>query len=220
MRCRKPRVAARRLRNVDHGAERRTNEKSHVQRRLQRKACAPPRHHVHRPLRVRPPSGLIAIHPKFTADDLPHLFIDTAQLELSDLKAHGRAAVAAAAGQVEHDRTILLFQRLDQLARGIRNTDSALCERNDIRHGLNCMSGPRKNQVLKSGRRIQIQPRVDASERGDAAACPRRIAVHGADLGESPYWHVRRFDRTWRGSHEQPSDNRAIRCRPHAPLRS
>src|SRR5450631_2989278 len=134
--CRKPRVGAPRLRDVANRAERRTNEKSHVQRRLQRKACAPPRHHVHRPLRVGPPPGLIAIHPKFTADDFAHLFIDTAQFELSDLKAHWRAAVAAAAGQVKHDRAVLLFQGLDQFTRSIRNTDAPWWERNDIRHGV------------------------------------------------------------------------------------
>src|ERR1700736_532912 len=115
-------------------AERRTNEKSHVQRRLQRKTCAPPRHHVHHPPRVRPSPKLLAVHPEFTTRDFAYLFIHVAQLELTDLKAHRRAAITAAAGLMEHERAIFLFQRFDQLTGGVRHADAIRGESNYISH--------------------------------------------------------------------------------------
>ena len=66
-----------------------------IQRRFERKTGAASRDDVRGPSGVRPQFELFAVHPKFAAGDFTDFFVDAAQFELTDLKAHGRTAVAA-----------------------------------------------------------------------------------------------------------------------------
>src|SRR5438552_1548898 len=91
-------------------AQLRSDQKALIERGLQGEARAPPRNHIHGPMRMRPAVELLAIHPKLAARDLAHFLVHGAQLELADLKAHGRAAVAAASRLMEHDGPILRLQ--------------------------------------------------------------------------------------------------------------
>jgi hypothetical protein len=74
---------------------------------------------------MRPTLELLAVHPKLAAGNFSDLLVDAAQLELSNLKAHRRAAVAAPTRLMEHDRTVRLLELLDQLSRSISHADAA-----------------------------------------------------------------------------------------------
>src|SRR5262249_33241049 len=79
---------------------------------------------VHRPARVLPQLELLAVHPELAARNLADFLVDAAELEFTDWKAHGGAAIAAAPRLMEHERPMLLLQPLDDFPRRARDADA------------------------------------------------------------------------------------------------
>src|SRR3954471_6463575 len=106
-------------------AHRRPDQEPHVGRCLDGEAGAPSRHNINRPSRMRPTSVLLPVHPELTARDLADFHIDATQLEFTDWKTHRGAAITAAPRLMEHQRAVLSFELLNELAGRVGHTDAA-----------------------------------------------------------------------------------------------
>ena len=83
-----------------------------------RKSGAAPGHDVEREVGVLPQLVLIATHVEARAVDLADLDVARAELELALDIAHRRAAIAAAARLMKHQRAVLRTQARDPFERG------------------------------------------------------------------------------------------------------
>ncbi len=140
---------------------------------LQREHAAVAGHGIDDQVRVFPVGELGFAHVEGRARDLAEQHVGIAEHEFAAGEAHGRAAVAAAAGLVEHERAVLCLQPLDEgdgLGRG-RDTG--------------CGSGGR-------GRRHAVSPVMGSALR---AVCPKRSGCARPAAVHALRWyagHVRR----------------------------
>src|SRR5690606_20525361 len=96
----------------------RAGEEAHALGNLEREAGAAARHDVDDELGMLPILELVARHVEGMAGDLAHQHVGLADPEVAGREAHRRAAVAAAAGLMEHERAMPVLEYGDQPACG------------------------------------------------------------------------------------------------------